>query len=224
MSIIGLLPASGKAERILGLPKFAIPISDKETLISWHVKMLKEVCDDVIITTRREWVPILELLELPAKIVVKEPSTLSNTIRETLSEVKGSVFFGMPDTAILGNSVNPYVNLLNCDREINLGLFNCPPSLMGKVGQVLYKEGEVRDVVDKIQNCNYPHMWGNIFFRNYSNQLDLGTNTPSTEINNWIRSGVSIGGVFNDGQYFDVGSFEGLKELLIAIKNESGDL
>jgi hypothetical protein len=214
MPIVGVLPASGRANRIFGLPKFAIPISEEETLISWHVNKLKEVCDEVIITTRQEWLPILESLDLPAKIIAREPSTLSETLGDLLRGVEGDVIFGMPDTAVIGNSLNPYMNLMKSSGNVTLGLFECTNSLRGKVGQVMLRGETVVDVQDKSPSCNHPLMWGNILFRDKFRNLDLGKNTPSTEINTWILKGIRVDGVLNDGEYVDVGTFPGLKYLL----------
>ena len=60
MATIGVLPASGKASRIGGIPKFCLPISDERSLIQWHVEQMLEMCDEVRISTRSEWVPIIQ--------------------------------------------------------------------------------------------------------------------------------------------------------------------
>ena len=213
MPMIGLLPASGRASRFFGLPKFALPISDTETLLSWHVKQLTEVCERVIVSTRLEWLPIIESMNLPIELVIKEPSTLSDTLSELFNNVNGDVIFGMPDTAIIGNAINPYVNLLNSDGDVTLGLFECTNALRGKVGQVKVEDRFVVDVQDKSFECAYPLMWGNILFRGKFRDLDLGDNSPSTEINKWITDGIRVDAVINDGQYVDVGTFGGLKYL-----------
>lgn len=57
-------------------------------------------------------------------------------------------------------------------------------------------------------------MWGNILFRDKFRNLDLGKNTPSTEINTWILKGIRLDGVLKHGEYVDVGTFSGLKYLL----------
>lgn len=214
MPLIGLLPASGKASRFLRLPKFAIPISDNETLLSWHVSKLLEVCDRVIVSTRRDWLPLINSMDKRVEVVVREPSTLSETLRELFTLVDGDVIFGMPDTAIVGNSLNPYKNLLNSEGDVTLGLFECTYALRGKVGQVRSEDRIVVDVQDKSSECNYPLMWGNILFRGMFRDLDLGMNTPSTEISKWIADGIRVDSVVNDGQYIDVGSFEGLRYLM----------
>lgn len=214
MPTVGLLPASGKASRLLGLPKFAMPISDHETLLSWHVSQLIEVCDRVIVSTRHDWLPIIESMDLPVELVIREPSTLSETLSELFALVHGDVIFGMPDTAIIGNSLNPYRNLLNSGGDIALGLFECTDALQGKVGQVRIENGVVVDVQDKSSECTYPLMWGNILFRGNFRDLSLGINTPSTEISGWIRDGIRVESAINDGRYVDVGTFAGLKYLM----------
>ena len=43
MATIGILPASGKASRIGGIPKFCLPVSEEESILQWHVNQMLEV-------------------------------------------------------------------------------------------------------------------------------------------------------------------------------------
>jgi len=70
MSVIGVLPASGKASRIGGIPKFCLPISDERSLLQWHVEQMLEVCDEVRVSTRAEWVPIIQNMDMNVKLIV----------------------------------------------------------------------------------------------------------------------------------------------------------
>jgi len=157
-------------------------------------------------------------LNLQAEILIQEPSTLSETLREMFSYCSGDVIFGMPDTCVVGNSTNPYKNLCQSHADVALGLFNCTESLRGKVGQVRIDGRAVVDVQDKSAECTYSLMWGNILFRNQARNLDLGAITPSSQISQWIRDGVLVEGVENDGEYVDAGSFEGLRRLMQVLK------
>ena len=66
MATIGVLPASGRASRIGGIPKFCLPISDERSLLQWHVEQMLEVCDEVRVSTRPEWVPIIQNMDMNA--------------------------------------------------------------------------------------------------------------------------------------------------------------
>ena len=58
---IGLLPASGSAKRLGGLPKFSLPVNETSSLLEYHVNLMEEVCDEIRISTRLDWLPILSL-------------------------------------------------------------------------------------------------------------------------------------------------------------------
>ena len=51
MSTIGVLPASGKAARIGGIPKFCLPISAERSLLQWNVEQMLVVCVEVRVST-----------------------------------------------------------------------------------------------------------------------------------------------------------------------------
>ena len=71
-----MLPASGSASRLLGVPKFLLPVEDSKSLLQRHVEMMNEVCDEVRIATRERWRPLMEDLKLDAEICYMEPSTM----------------------------------------------------------------------------------------------------------------------------------------------------
>ena len=102
---VGILPASGKATRISGIPKFCLPISSNQTLIEWHVSQMLEVCDEVRIATRSIWMPILAELKIKAEIIELEPSTMSDAVYK-LSKVNEELVIGMPDTYIFEPNSN----------------------------------------------------------------------------------------------------------------------
>ena len=75
--VIGLLPASGNVKRLGGLPKFSLPISDNTSLLENHIILMREVCDEVRISTRSGWIRILENMNLDdATIIDYEPPTM----------------------------------------------------------------------------------------------------------------------------------------------------
>jgi GTP:adenosylcobinamide-phosphate guanylyltransferase len=81
MATIGILPASGKASRIGGIPKFCLPVSEEESILQWHVNQMLEVCDEVRVSTKAEWVPVIQNMKMNIKLVVREPSTMSDAVK-----------------------------------------------------------------------------------------------------------------------------------------------
>jgi GTP:adenosylcobinamide-phosphate guanylyltransferase len=216
MSVIGVLPASGKAARIGGIPKFCLPISDQRSLIQWHVEQMLEVCDEVRVSTRAEWVPIIQNMDMNIKLIVREPSTMSDAIKFMIGEHNDTVMVGMPDTFILNAQTNIYKEMMKEDKaDLVLGVWECVDDLKGRVGQVLVSsDSRVTASQDKTENCDYKDMWGTMLFRkNMIRYLDPSLEHPGKQIQEWIDKGSNIKAVRPGGKYMDIGTLRGLKQL-----------
>ena len=210
MATIGVLPASGKASRIGGIPKFCLPISDERSLLQWHVEQMLEVCDEVRISTRSEWVPIIQNMDMNVKIMVREPSTMY-----MVGDYNDTVLVGMPDTFILNAPGNIYKGLFKeITADLVLGIWECGETLKGRVGQVLVSNNKVIDSEDKVDNCNYLDMWGTMLFqKNMIRYIDPKLDHPGKQLKEWISMGSNIRAVRPGGQYMDIGTLRGLKQL-----------
>jgi len=215
MATIGVLPASGKASRIGGIPKFCLPISDERSLLQWHVEQMLDVCDEVRISTRSEWVPIIQNMDMNVKIMVREPSTMSDAVKYMVGDYNDTVLVGMPDTFILNAPSNIYKPLFKEDTaDLVLGIWECGETLKGRVGQVLVSHDKVIDSEDKVDNCDYPDMWGTMLFRkNMIRYIDTTLDHPGKQLKEWISRGSNIKAVRPGGQYMDIGTLRGLKQL-----------
>ena len=223
MRTIGVLPASGKASRIGGIPKFCLPISDERSLLQWHVEQMLEVCDEVRISTRAEWVPIVQNMDMNVKIIVREPSTMSDAIKFMIGEYNDTVLVGMPDTYILNAPGNIYKELFKEDKaDLVLGVWECTDDLKGRVGQVFVRsENRVVASEDKNPDCYYPHMWGTMLFRkNMIRYVDPMFDHPGKQIQHWIDDGFDIRAVKPGGKYMDIGILKGLKNLYKEMDND----
>ena len=211
MTSIGLLPASGKASRLNGVPKFLLPIN-KGTLLTWHIEQMLEVCDEVRVSTRKAWLPLLQELTLPSEVQVYEieASTFSNALHQMSGNEK--MFIGMPDTYIQKSKENFYKKLLDSNGDIVFAGFNCPQHLIGSVGQfTLDNNHNILDIKDKVLDCNYPYMWGGLLLNNATINKDL--DNPSHQVLDWIAEGKSVKAVKCEGEYIDAGTFVGLNRL-----------
>jgi hypothetical protein len=215
MATIGVLPASGKASRIGGIPKFCLPISDERSLLQWHVEQMLDVCDEVRISTRSEWVPIVQNMDMNVKIMVREPSTMSDAVKYMVGDYNDTVLVGMPDTFILNAPGNIYKPLFKDNTaDLVLGIWECGETLKGRVGQVLVSHDKVIDSEDKVDNCNYLDMWGTMLFRkNMIRYIDTTLDHPGKQLKEWISRGSNIKAVRPGGQYMDIGTLRGLKQL-----------
>ena len=215
MATIGVLPASGKASRIGGIPKFCLPISDERSLIQWHVEQMLEMCDEVRISTRSEWVPIIQNMDMNVKIMVREPSTMSDAVKYMVGDYNDTVLVGMPDTYILNAPGNIYKPLFKDNTaDLVLGIWECGENLKGRVGQVLVSHDKVIDSEDKVDDCSYTDMWGTMLFRkNMIRYIDTSLDHPGKQLKEWISKGANIKAARPGGQYMDIGTLRGLKQL-----------
>jgi hypothetical protein len=215
MATIGVLPASGRASRIGGIPKFCLPVSDERSLLQWHVEQMLEVCDEVRVSTRAEWVPIIQNMDMNIKLIVREPSTMSDAVKFMVGEYNDTVLVGMPDTYILNATGNVYKQMFKeTNADLVLGVWECGDELKGRVGQILLSGDKVIESEDKIDNCEYLDMWGSMLFRkNMIRYLNPELEHPGKQLKEWIAEGKNIIGVRPGGKYMDIGTLKGLKNL-----------
>jgi hypothetical protein len=213
-AIIGLLPASGSASRLGGIPKFCLPLTDNQNILEWHVEQMLKVCDTVKISTRSTWMPIVKQMNLPKEVMLYEiePSTMSDALTKMMTNPESKYIVGMPDTYMPESNGDFYKQLAKSDADVTLAVFDCHEDLMGRVGQVLFeKNGTVIDVKDKVKNCPYPYMWGAMALNNVYVNEELPH--PGVQINEWINDGKYVKAVISKGRYLDIGTVSGLKLL-----------
>ena len=214
MATIGLIPASGSASRLNGIPKFMLPISGSQTLIEWHTEQMLKTCEGVIISTKKEWINVVKNLKFPSNVdfVEKEPSTMSDAIN-TMAKYSNSLYIvGMPDTYMPESNGEFYQKLSKSTADLTLALWKCEKDLKGRVGQVDFdSQWNVIDVVDKDPLCKYKYMWGALAFQGIS--IDPKFSHPGIQVNPLIYSGADVKCFKANGKYIDAGTFGGLKEL-----------
>lgn len=209
MATIGILPASGSALRVRGLPKFCFPVTETESAIEWHIRKMEPICDEIVVTTRSLWIPILKSLDLGAKVTVKsvEPSTMSSVVASVATDPDARYVVGLPDTHVK-DSDDFYSAIASDKALLSLALFDCPPHLRGRVGQVLTDQDKVIDVVDKDPNCTYTKMWGAFSFSGITFNPKLMH--PGFEFNDFRSFGIAFHNA--SGSYYDLGTYAGLQE------------
>lgn len=226
--IDGILPASGLATRMRGLPKFLLPAGpDYETLIERHIRLLAPFCDRIWIPTRPDLVPLLSTLGLSTgKVLVIPMKTISmtQTIMQTSLVARSSrLVVIMPDTFFAGEQ--PYEFLSKASDHMNLAVWRIRADQSGKLGQVEMNgtpEGMVLDAKDKEASCNYPHAWGAMSFD--SKTLSFASEEmPHTGymLPELIKSGVPIYAREIAGSYYDCGT---PKEYIRMLGAEVGEI
>lgn len=224
---IGLLPASGSASRVNGIPKFAFPYNDSKCLLQYHIDNMLEIVDEIRICTRESWLPILDELKVSKKatISVMEPSTMNDAIlhmiQDTESDPDARFIVGMPDTVWTIKDSNPYANLgiLNNDSDVTLLTSPFREMLRGKVGQVnVERNGRVQAIIDKDQNCNFPRIWSAFSMNGY--MLNPKHTSPSHSFQDLISQNKIIDSVHFEGEYHDLGSMNGLRMFYSSLGRE----
>lgn len=217
---VGILPASGSASRLNGLPKFILPVADGRSLLQWHVDLMSRACTRVTVSTRTRWIALVRDLSLNAYLTEREPSTMADAVLKMTMGESDAIVIGMPDIYIHNSLSNFYEDLLTSDGDIVLATWDyAPQNMRGKIGQVLAdKDGKVLSVVDKDPDCDYQEMWGALLFRNGSiKKIDPAGGSVLNKVNDWIAEGINVKRVKMTGEYIDAGSVEGLVQLYTAI-------
>ena len=224
----GLIPASGAALRMRGIPKFLLPCDEEYlTLLERHVINMLEHCQMVWIPTRPDLTILIETLGITSERVVVIPM-VTKSMTETILKVAAisnaqQFMLCMPDTYFEGSL--PYQELGNLDADLKLACWQIRNDQKGKLGQILFGENEnsskVVDSRDKDLSCTFDHSWGAMSFRR--EVLDLGNpEMPHTGylIKPAIEKGLDVQGFIVDGQYFDCGTPKEYLQMLKKVTNE----
>lgn len=217
---VGILPASGSASRLNGIPKFILPIADGRSLLQWHVDLISQACARTKVSTRQRWIDLVNDLSLNASIFEAEPSTMADVVLRMTEDETDDIVIGMPDIYIHNSTNNFYADMLESDGDIVLATWNyVPQDMKGKIGQVLADDkGNVISVVDKDPDCDYPEMWGALVFRNQTiKRIDPTGGSVLNKVNDWIHEGVRVKRVRMTGEYVDAGTVDGLVKLYTLI-------
>ena len=220
MAIIGLLPASGRATRLGGLPKFALPLPGEEayelgsTLLHYHVTEMQKVCDEVRVCTQAHWAPLVEAMMLPAKIFIRKPTTMTDALVYMGGSAAERYIIGMPDTFIRDGK-SPYEALVELHSAVGIAAFECPQNLKGHVGQLeLSQDGRLLRAEDKVSTCLFSKMWGALSLTGPAwDALDRGLAHPGLQLNEFVERGWDVRAVVCPGEYVDAGRPEGVARL-----------
>lgn len=168
MTMIGILPCAGKAERMNGLPKYLLPCPGGH-LLGKHIREMQAVADSVWIGCNNDNKPFLYgyVPEEVGKANVGATQTMSETVlnmREDAHIGDADVLFGMPDTwwnhTEIYNDLRLGVTSLGWD--VAVAVWSVRPDQRGQGGQVKIGDNgwDVVDVKDKNPNSDYIWIWG----------------------------------------------------------------
>jgi len=225
---IGLIACGGTANRIFNLPKFILPLKDKNLSLLgyWCNLMIEKKCKKIIIGSSTSNKPFIEhvintqLKDFNYLITIKiidNSSTMNETILEMIkNEDYELAIMGMPDTYIdyiSNNLINKIIN----DNNLIVGsyLWNIRESQKEKIGLCKIDDNYIIDIIDKNKDCDYNYGWGSMIFKKdfekYINKDDLNLGYSMKLA---ISNSVNIPYEIIKGQYWDCGIIDEYKEYL----------
>jgi hypothetical protein len=231
-----ILPASGSATRMRGLPKFLLPCDkDYLSLVERHIDHLLEYCETVWLPVRPDLVHLVESLRIPEEHVVilaMATQSMTDTVKKVVEMSSGNRFvLAMPDTYFYGEL--PYQYLVDSKDPMSLACWKIRPEQYGKLGQVeispaqtlepeplLFPEGFVTRAEDKNPECRYPYSWGAMAFDREMMEF-ASAEMPHTGylLPKILEQGIPIGAKVMDGEYFDCGTPAEYLEMLKKVTN-----
>ena len=224
--IIGLLPCAGPANRIFNLPKFILPLKNKNCslITNWCNILLNNNCDYIIIGTSDNNKPFIEhilntqLINFIDKIKIiniQNSITMNDTIIQMLkNEIYDFAIMGMPDTFIDKLSLN-LIEKINNNCIVGAYLWNIRKSQEKKIGLCDINDNYIINIIDKTDNTPFKYGWGSIIFKKefekfiHINDLHLGYSMKLAIDNN-----INIPYHINSGFYWDCGTIDEYKEYL----------
>lgn len=205
-----LIPASGSAIRMRGLPKFLLPSGVEDlTLLELHIKRIVSHSDEIMIGINPIFFEIVNKAKLNlcgAKVIPLETKSMTETVLKLASKSTGSRFTViMPDTVF--ESTESY-NFDTLTSDLDLSLWKIRSDQYGKLGQVLVdSNGKVLDCVDKNPDCTYEFSWGAMTFgRKFIECLNSSFPHIGYGIVPALESGLAVNSVILPGRYWDCGT------------------
>ncbi len=224
---LGLLPSAGMATRMHGIPKFLLPVSnDWKCLLDYHVHLMSDYVDRIIIPTRSEWVELLRSFNFgeAVTIVPLNTETMAETVRRALHGIDyDSCVLGMPDTYFIGG--NPYRDLYaQHTADVSLSVFPTRGEQSGRMGSVKIDDSyRVEAHADKDPDHDYGTHWGVIEFTSEVEKLlDPRATTGGYLITEALQKGLDVRGYPADYSYYDCGTVDEYVECLTRLHGAYG--
>ncbi len=212
------IPAAGLATRLGGIPKFLLPVNDRQTLIGFHIDNLKKIKNnEILIGTNKKFYKTLQDIYEEISIKKINSSSMVQTVTKLNLENKKLSLVIMPDTYFENYKIIEYMRekITSSNLDVVLGIWKIKQSQIGKLGQCKLDGDSVKKIIDKDVNCKEEYFWGLIMwkpsFNNFISDKDLHF---GTSLNRAIENNLKIGYVKSQDEYFDCGTFDEYQNLL----------
>lgn len=229
MSEVLVLPLGGSAQRMLGLPKFLLPINQNQTLLSSHITAGEFAgYDRIVLIVNNLFSTLVEnyvsKLNIDVEIVTLQNNTKSmcETLKIGLESVKmeedAALSIGLADTVFHGTEMRfVYSKLKKSESDFCLMLFDIRSDQLGKLGQVqINGDKVVTQMQDKVVGCSFSKLWGLAKVpRSYIEWIDPADAHIGISLERSLNSGLKISTEVSNASYFDCGTFD---EYLLYLK------
>lgn len=215
------IPAAGQASRLGGIPKFLLPISDRQTLIGHHIDSLIELEEyEIVIGTNEKFYKTLH--EIYTGLIVEkiESSSMVETVSKLKLEMERLSLVIMPDTYFENYEIVRKMKekIQSTELDVVLGVWKIKEDQIGKLGQCLIEGELIKKIIDKDLSCKEEYFWGSIMWKPSFNQFIKESDEHfGIALNRAIDKNLQVGYVKADQEYFDCGTFREYKSLLSSL-------
>lgn len=210
---LGILPASGTATRMGGLPKFLLPVGPQaRPLLDLHLEAVAGCVDEVVVAIHPKFAAVTQerVAAAGALLTVMETRTMSETVLNLVRRMGFDRYLiGLPDVFVTGwGGYAAALGLL--DRAAcGLAVWRSGPGQVGRLGNLDFDgDGRVLDIQDKVAGCPYAHHWGIAAF---TRECLLAHTDPAHPhigftAETALRRGERVACAVVPGRYFDCGT------------------
>jgi UTP-glucose-1-phosphate uridylyltransferase len=217
MTIVGLIPCGGKAERLHGLPKYLMPIPGS-------TYALDEMCRKLHAVKGLDWVFVGSGLHNQKLIDQYTPPKGTNVYRADSKTMCEGVLAARPhtgdsdvimcmadvhfsDETILGKMAAE----LSAGADCVVAIWNTRPEQRKSLGMVAFdkKSHKVHEVDDKPAKTALTDAWGAIGWKpSFWQYMRPPHAHMGLAINNAVSAGLTVKVVLAEGEYHDLGTIE----------------
>jgi UTP-glucose-1-phosphate uridylyltransferase len=220
MSVVGVIPVAGKAERMDGLPKFLLPTRDGYLLDELVDRMLAGGAEQILIGASADNRAILERYAPPEALVY---TVNSRNMSETVLAARrwcgnANVIFGMPDTyftpkfiyAAMVENLDKFTAMAACwkvrdDQIGKLGMVRIDQKFLDK--GFTSQTPVIGDVIDKPSKATYQHAWGALAWKpEFWDCISAGDAHVGYAIQRALARQLVVGASVEQGDYYDCGT------------------
>ena len=226
--MLGLIACGGTASRIFNIPKFILPLKNKNLslLSNWCMLMIEKGCDKIIIGSSVsnnsfiEHIINTQLSDHKHIIIIKiiqNTSTMNETILKMVeNEDYDLAIMGMPDTHVDYIS-DTLIKKVSNNNDIIIGsyLWNIRDTQREKIGLCNIDDNHIIDIIDKNKDCDYNYGWGAIIFKKeFENYIKIDDLHLGYSMKLALNNSIKIPYEIINGQYWDCGTVSEYKEYL----------